>query len=134
MKILIVDDELHVAASVMLALGNAHRIESVSTGRDAFEILMENTPGVDLLISDHRMPEWSGTELIHRLQLAGWQGKYLVLSAYMSPEVEALYRNLGIEHILTKPFDVVALRNIVAEIERAPHKNSPTAMPGLRKP
>ena len=86
---------------------------------DAFELLTGNTRGFELLISDHMMPEWSGAELIQRLQRAGWKGKYLVLSAYLSPEVEAIYRKLGVEHILTKPFDVVELRNVVAEIERA---------------
>jgi DNA-binding response OmpR family regulator len=134
MKILVVDDEPHTGASVTLTLGKAHQVEMVSAGRDAFELLNDNTRGFELLISDHMMPEWSGSELIHRLQLAGWQGKYLVLSAYMSPEIEAIYRKLGVEHILTKPFDVVELRNVVAEIERTSRKNSPAAMPGFRKP
>ena len=119
MKILIVDDELHTGASLILTLGKAHQVEIVSAGRDAFEMLNENSRGFELLITDHMMPEWSGAELIQRLQLAGWNGRYIVLSAYMSPDVEAIYRKLGVEHILTKPFDVVELRNVVAEIERA---------------
>ena len=118
MKILVVDDELYVAAAIKLALGHEHLIESVASGWIALEMLKDNKQHFDLLISDHMMPECAGSELIKRLRLACWRGEYLLLSGYMSPEVEAIYRGLGVEHILTKPFDVAELRRVVAAIAK----------------
>jgi DNA-binding response OmpR family regulator len=118
-KILIVDDELHTAASVKLALGRGYEMDAVSDSREAFEVLQTNTRGVDIVIADHMMPGWSGSELIKRLQVAGFRGKWIVLSGYLSPEAEAIYHALGVEYVIPKPFDVVQLRNAVAASARA---------------
>jgi two-component system cell cycle sensor histidine kinase/response regulator CckA len=119
MKILLVDDELHVAASVRPALGGNYRMESVTDGREAFDLLNEKPGDFDLVITDHMMPGWAGAELIKRLQVAGFPGRYMVLSAYMSPEIERIYRALGVDHIIRKPFDLDELRLAVSQIEQS---------------
>jgi two-component system cell cycle sensor histidine kinase/response regulator CckA len=118
-KILVVDDELHVAASVTLALGRGYQVDSVSDSREAFEVLKENERGFGIVIADHRMPGWGGSELIKRIQGTGFRGKCIVLSGHLSPEVEAIYHGLGVEYVIPKPFDVVLLRNAVAATARA---------------
>lgn len=118
-KVLVVDDELHVAASVTLALGREYRVDSICSGREAFEMLRENARGFDIVIADHMMPGWAGSELIQRLQAAGFRGKCILLSGHLSPQVEAIYRGLGVEYIIPKPFDLVELRNAVKASARA---------------
>src|SRR5437763_5396224 len=104
-RILVIDDELHIAAAVTLALDPGYQVEAVADGREAFEVLKENERGFGILVVDHMMPGWLGSELIERLQVAGFRGKYIVISGYLSPEVEAIYRGLGVEYVLSKPFD-----------------------------
>jgi DNA-binding response OmpR family regulator len=118
-KILVVDDELHAAASVTLALGPRYQVDAVSDSREAFELLKENTRGFDVVIADHMMPGWAGSELIQRLQVAGFRGQWIVISGYLSQEVEAIYHGLGVNHVIPKPFDVVKLRNAVVASVRA---------------
>ena len=60
-----------------------------------------------------------GSELIQRLQVAGFRGKCIVISGYLSPEVEAIYHGLGVEYIISKPFDLAQLRTAVAASARA---------------
>ena len=120
LNILVADDELHVATSLALALrGAGHRIETATDGLQAFAILKENTLGIDLLIADNTMPGLTGSELIAKLQEIGFRGKYMVLSAYLSPELEKIYRGLGVDYIVHKPFDLGAMRLAVAEIAQA---------------
>lgn len=122
MKILLVDDERHVAASVAPALGEGYEVEAVTGGQEAYRILNENPRAFELVITDHMMPDWAGAELIKRLQVSGYPGQYVVLSAYLSPEVERIYRGLGVKHIIAKPFDFEDLRSAVTEIEQSIHE------------
>ena len=120
LSILVADDERHVATSISMALrGGGHRIETAEDGLQAFEMLRENTAGIDLLIADNTMPGLTGSELIAKLKEIGFRGKYMVLSAYLTPELEKIYRGLGVDYIVHKPFDLGALRGAVTEIAEA---------------
>jgi CheY-like chemotaxis protein len=113
-KILVVDDELHTAASVTLALGPAYQVDAVSDAHEAFELLKQNSGGFKIIMTDHMMPGWAGWELIKRLPETNFRGKCIVLSGYLSPAIEAIYRSLGVEHVIHKPFDLTQLRDAVA--------------------
>jgi DNA-binding response OmpR family regulator len=118
-KILLVDDEHHTITCVSLALGPAYQVDHVSDSRKAFEILKENTPGFEIIITDHMMPGWVGWELLKNLERTAFRGKSIVLSAFLSAPVEAIYRGLGVEHLIPKPFDLSQLREAVAASVRA---------------
>ncbi len=66
-KILIVDDEESITRYLFRALrGREYEIEIANNSRDALTIL-ENKP-IDLIISDMRMPEMTGYELLARVR------------------------------------------------------------------
>jgi two-component system response regulator YesN len=119
MKILVVDDEPYVAPSLAPALRAGDRVESVTDGREAFDLLMQKPPQFDVAIVDHMMPGWAGAELIERLQRAGFPGKYLVLSGYLTLEIAALYRSIGVKHVIAKPINFGELRSALGEIEHS---------------
>jgi DNA-binding response OmpR family regulator len=118
-KILLVDDELHTVMAVSLALGPAYQVDYVSDSLKAFEILKENTPGFEIVITDHMMPGWVGWELLKNLEGTAFKGKSIVLSGYLSSQIEAIYRGLGVEHVIPKPFDLSQIREAVAASVRA---------------
>jgi len=118
-KILLVDDEPHTITCVSLALGPAYQVDHVSDPRKAFEILKKNTPGFEIVITDHQMPGWLGCELLKNLEGTAFRGKSIVLSAFLSAPIEALYRSLGVEHLIPKPFDLSQIREAVAMSVRA---------------
>ena len=56
----------------------------------------------------------SGLELVQKLGKTNFHGRIFVLSAYLTGELVASYRQMGVSHFVDKPFDVADLRNAVA--------------------
>jgi CheY-like chemotaxis protein len=116
LNILVVDDEASVSASILWALKPfGHTIQVVTGGEQALANLAAD-PTIDLLITDHTMPRMSGLELVRRLRETGYNGKILVLSAHLSHRNRAAYDSLRVNAMLPKPFDVDALRQVIAEL------------------
>jgi CheY-like chemotaxis protein len=115
LKIIVADDEPSVTSSILWALRPLGQIEIVNDGGQALAKLAAD-PTIDLLITDHTMPRMSGLELVRRLRETGYNGKILVLSAHLSRQNRAAYDSLGVEAMLPKPFDVDALRQVIADL------------------
>jgi len=103
-KILIVDDELD-----MLEL-----LELIITDRTAYQVVTVSNPlevpgllkggGFDLLISDLRMPQMDGMELLDQAGRIDPQLPFIVLTAYgtVDSAIEAMRK--GALDYITKPF------------------------------
>ncbi len=95
-KVLIVDDEMIVRHAVKtLIRWEGSRFEyagAASSGAPALELARDT--GADIVITDIKMPEMDGLELIKRLMAQGFDGEVLVLSNYNDFELvrEALKR------------------------------------------
>jgi len=83
-KVLIVDDEMIVRHAVKtLIRWEGSRFEyagAAPNGSAALELVRET--GADIVITDIKMPEMDGLELIKRLTAEGFDGEVLVLSNY----------------------------------------------------
>ena len=91
--VLVVDDEPDLLTLYELTLlREGHEVETAATVADAWARLQERV--FRLVISDMRLPDGSGLELMHRLQQAHRPEKVIVITAYGSAEnaVEALRR------------------------------------------
>lgn len=63
-KVLLIDDEMLVRTGTAVMLDElGHDVTEASSGKQALEILVEN-PDFDLIVSDFRMPQMDGMELI----------------------------------------------------------------------
>ncbi|MFO0759686.1 MAG: response regulator [Byssovorax sp.] len=74
----------------------------------------------DLLITDIRMPGWSGLEALDHLRRAGMALPVIVMTAFGDARLHALAKDLGAAVVLDKPFDLDALRVAVAKLLRRP--------------
>jgi CheY-like chemotaxis protein len=79
-------------------------------------MLKQNPDRYQVLMTDHLMDKVSGLELVDQLRKTSFQGKIVVLSAYLTGDLEASYRKFGADKFISKPFDLADLRNAVAEI------------------
>ena len=125
LTILVADDEPSVADSLTVLLrARGHRIEAAADGLQAHARIMENPGKFDLLIADNTMPGLTGSELIRKLKAEGFTGKIMVLSGHLTEKLESAYRRLGVDEIVSKPFDLstvrVAIDRIAAAIGEAP--------------
>ncbi len=122
-RLLVVDDEPDLRTLYELTLvREGYDVESAGTVEDAWALLLERGPGAfALVITDMRLPDGTGLDLLRRIDHAGRHEKAVVITAYGSPEnaVEAL--KAGAYDYLTKPVDLRQFRAVVASaIGRTP--------------
>lgn len=115
-KLFIVDDEPFILEGLSSVIDwEEYGIEIsgiASNGLDAFEALMQS--GVDILITDIRMPEMNGLELIKRLKPLFPDMKFIVLSGYNEFDYVREGIRLGIENYLLKPINFNELTETVS--------------------
>jgi response regulator RpfG family c-di-GMP phosphodiesterase len=84
--ILVVDDELPVRLALTRVLGEAgYSVLGTDSGQEALS-LFEKYP-IDLVISDHHMPEMSGIDLLKLISVRHPQVVRIMLTADKNPEV-----------------------------------------------
>lgn len=113
-NILTVDDEPSVAQSLSFALdGPARMLTAAFDGDEALARIDTHSPPFDLIITDNNMPRVSGLELVRLLRARNFGGKIVVLSAYLSEEIRCAYKELSVDTMLPKPFDLGELRKVI---------------------
>ncbi|MBK7613579.1 MAG: sigma-54-dependent Fis family transcriptional regulator [Vitreoscilla sp.] len=131
-RVLVVDDEPDLLTLYELALlREGHEVETADCVSTAWQMLQDKT--YRLVITDMRMPDGTGMDLMHRLQQANRAEKVIVVTAYGSAEnaVEAL--KAGAFDYLTKPVDLRQFRAVVASAmgrQAAPGLATAAAMAG----
>ena len=121
MNILVVDDELPITSSIKAVLKKSgHAVDSVCNGAEALTRLAELPNHYHILIVDHAMPKVLGLELMVHLPVNTFSGGIIVLSGFLTPELEAKYLALGADRIMQKPFDVHELRKAIEELGPLP--------------
>jgi len=113
--ILLVDDEENILHALRRSLNRMEvQVITASSGSDALYIL-ENTE-VDLMISDMRMPEMDGAELLSIVAQQSPHTVRFLLTGYSDMESTARAINDGkIHQYLTKPWDDKHLRGLIEE-------------------
>ncbi|MDQ3116440.1 MAG: response regulator [Verrucomicrobiota bacterium] len=115
LQILAVEDEKAVAQILAVVLGGPMaKVTRASDGWEALIKVAASAHPFDVVITDHRMPRMGGLELVRRLRTRNFEGKILVLSAHLSDEDIAAYEELGVDMMMSKPFDFAEIQNAVA--------------------
>lgn len=120
--ILLVDDEQNVLrALARLLRRDGYQIFTASTFKDAFEVL--GTQPVNVVVSDHRMPDGKGTEFLGRVKETHPRTVRMILSGYadLGAVTEAINGG-AVYRFLTKPWDDDELRKILHEAMRLARK------------
>jgi len=71
-----------------------------------------------LVVTDLRMPDVDGLELMRELRGSGRQPPFILLTAFGSAEIHAAARALGAIAVLDKPFDFDELRAVIRTFAR----------------
>ncbi|MCK4508245.1 MAG: response regulator [Desulfuromonadales bacterium] len=106
-SILIVDDEDSFLESIKegLSLSDENfRIFTAKNGIEAIDIV--NTQTVNLVITDLKMPEMGGYELVASLRRNHSDLPIIVMTAYGSSEMENNLIALGVSHYVNKPIEI----------------------------
>lgn len=113
-SVLFVDDEERIVKLLKIMFRGTYEVYTAQSGKDALAIL--ETRPIDVLVSDQRMPNMTGIELLARarerwpatvrLLLTGYSDLVAIIGAVNEGEV---FR------FLNKPWDQTELRAVVAE-------------------
>jgi two-component system chemotaxis response regulator CheY len=100
----------------VILTGDGHALTCAANGLEALELVVAEPHGFDFVITDHEMPLMNGIELVTALRAMGFRGRILVLSAALTPAIEAAYAELRVDCVLTKPVQPLVLRTVVSTL------------------
>ena len=114
-RVLLVDDEPDVLVVLEASLEDEWEINTADSGDEALERLDE-LDGVDLVISDQRMPGMTGVDLLAEIANRSPDTIRMVLTGYsdVGPIADAVNRGSAYRFLL-KPWDIEELRAAVAD-------------------
>jgi two-component system, cell cycle sensor histidine kinase and response regulator CckA len=145
--ILLVEDDPQVRRPTRRILNRlGYRVVEAADGKEGLALLLDGSPGPDLVLSDVVMPRMTGPEMVRRyLEARGTEGHpteppgVLFVSGYTEREVDFFRSRTGTTapRLLPKPFDVATLARVIRETldaaGRAPEPpNRPTPAPRPR--
>jgi two-component system response regulator FlrC len=110
-RILVVDDEPGMRAGLAAVLGRGgFTVEVAATGEEGLARLRR--AGVDLLVTDLRLPGLGGLDLLREARRAGIEVPAVVITAYGTVEDAVAAMKLGAFDFLTKPFSPADLLHL----------------------
>jgi DNA-binding NtrC family response regulator len=119
-KILIVDDELNMRLVLSAMLKKeGYDVAAAAHGREALQRVQQND--VAVVITDLKMPDIDGMELLTRLSESRPEIPVIMITAYgtVATAVEALKK--GAFDFITKPFDINDLKNVLSKAVKTLH-------------
>jgi len=115
-KVLIVDDEKSLLLSIRAgfeAYNDRFQLFTAEDGKKAVKVLESNV--IDLVVTDIRMPEMDGFELLVYMNTRFPAIPVLVMSAYGTREIQGKFESIGIIGFLDKPVDFDGLLKGIEE-------------------
>ena len=111
-NLLIVDDEQSMRQLLTLVFGReGHQVRAAENGRRALEILREAP--ADLIISDVKMPDIGGIELLRAARELLPNIGVIMMTAFATVDTAREAFKLGADDFIQKPFDIDELKLIV---------------------
>jgi len=108
-RVLVVDDESSMREMLRIVLRReGYEVLLAENGRQAVALLKRES--VDLLLSDIRMPDLSGVEVLRAAREANHDLVACMMTAYASTETAVEAMRLGAVDYFTKPFNMDELR------------------------
>jgi DNA-binding response OmpR family regulator len=105
LRILVVDDELDLSSMLQMHLeAEGYRVDTAASGAAAMTMLTKDH--FHLLITDIKMPDMSGLELVRAARQADRDAAIIIMTAYASVETVIEAQRLGADDFLVKPFRV----------------------------
>lgn len=123
LSFLVVDDEQHICKLIAKFLTDHFtpcHVDFAHNGNDAFRCIQEMVP--DIVITDIRIPEPDGIQLVEKAWNAHCKSKFIIVSGYKKFEYAHSALKFGVEDYLLKPIDekelVATVENIIEKFRR----------------
>jgi DNA-binding NtrC family response regulator len=116
LHVLVVDDEPLIRWSIVETLTAAgHRVAEADNAASALRAI-DADPNRDLVLLDFRLPDSNDLGLLSRIRERAPRATVVMMTAFGTPDVIAGALKLGAARVLTKPFNMHDLQELVATI------------------
>ena len=121
--ILLAEDNLEMRRFLASALRrDGYEVIEVKNGADLVSQVADrlvqpiSLPPVDLIISDQRMPGFTGLEILGALRTEDWVTPFVLITAFGGEELREEAQLAGAAAVLDKPFDIDDLRTVIVNL------------------
>lgn len=121
-RVLVAEDDAEMRSVVAAAVRkDGYEVVEARDGAEVLDLigdsLLRRKPDPpDVLITDIRMPGFSGLQVLAGLRQADWKVPVILITAFGDPGTHAQARRLGAVAVFDKPFDVDDLRTVVMNL------------------
>ncbi len=103
MKVLIVDDEKNMRELFALFFENEGcQVISVKDGKEAIDLIGENSQNFNLVVTDNHMPKISGIKLIKWIKIHHPNIKVALISGAFDPKICSIIKTIGADLVENK--------------------------------
>jgi DNA-binding NtrC family response regulator len=115
-RILIVDDDPHIAAGLQALLSEDWEVRTAATGREAIVAFSEFSP--DVVVLDVNLPDMTGIDLLYQFKTYSETTPAIMMSGAGTLERVIESMKLGAETFLQKPFEYDVLVATLEQVAR----------------
>ncbi|RKH16015.1 response regulator [Corallococcus sp. CA047B] len=118
-RILVADDQLEMRTLIRkMLVRRGYEVVEASDGPDLVRVLIDGltadeSRAPDLIITDVRMPGFTGLEVLARLRREQWNTPVILITAFGDAKLHGEAQRLGAAYVLDKPFELDELRDAV---------------------
>ena len=121
MRLILVDDEKGIVDGLKIMIRRyipeCEIVGAAYNGVEGFQLIQKLRP--DIVITDIRMPQADGLDMIKMLKEKGSQAKFILLSGYADFEYARRGIQLGVQFYINKPVEEEELRECVYQVIEA---------------
>lgn len=119
-KLLIIDDEEGIVREVRDYFEEeGYQVSAADTGEDGERLIWKESP--DLVLLDLKLPDSSGIEVLKMLRSSFPKCKVIVNTGYVDQNLMDQATELGCNSFLSKPFNLIRLKEEVDRVLRREH-------------
>ncbi len=132
-RIVVVDDEQQIRIALFEMLSaQGYDVSVAEDGRMALEIIKRNVP--DLVITDIRMPEMGGLDLLHRIKAQFSALPVVIMTAYATVDTAVLAIKQGAFDYILKPFsDEMIMETVIRVFRQTAQQAEPVRVISRKK-
>ncbi|MEK7572121.1 MAG: response regulator transcription factor [Patescibacteria group bacterium] len=122
MRILLIEDQVHMALTIKETLEKSYIVEVAYTGEDGLSLAQNNM--YDLIILDYIMPDINGLFICKHLRKNEVKAPILMLTAQLDIQKKVIALDAGADDYLTKPFSFDELQARIRALLRRKNTES----------
>jgi DNA-binding NtrC family response regulator len=115
-RVLVVDDEFLIRWSLLQTLSDrGYQVTEAGDAHGASRALCEAAERFDVVLLDLRLPDSEDLSLLASIREQSPHTRVILMTAYGSPEVVRGALDLGAFRVVSKPFEMQEVANLVGE-------------------